>query len=75
MSTSAKEVLEAALKLEPVELARVAETLLDSLTEAEIESVEDAEDVAEARAALDEMKRTGEASAPLERVKRDLGLP
>ena len=75
MSTSAKEVLEAALKLEPVERARVAETLLDSLTEAEIEAVEDAEDVAEARAALDEIKRTGEASVPLERVKRDLGLP
>ena len=75
MSTRAKEVLEAALKLEPVERARVAETLLDSLTEAEIEAVEDAEDVAEARAALDEMKRTGEASVPLERIKRDLGLP
>jgi len=75
VSTSAKEVLEAALKLEPVERARVAETLLDSLTEAEIEAVEDAEDVAEAQAALDEMKRTGEASVPLERIKRDLGLP
>ena len=74
MSTAAKQILEAALKLDPIERARVAETLLHSLSEAEIEAIEDEEDVVEARAALDEMKRTGEKPIPLEQVKRDLGL-
>ncbi len=74
MST-AKEILEAALKLDPIERARVAESILRSLSEAEIEAIEDGEDVREARAALDEMRRTGEKPIPLEQVKRELGLP
>ena len=69
MST-AKEILEAALKLDPVERARVAETILHSLSEADIEGIEDAEDVADAEAALDEMKRTGEKPIPWEEIKK-----
>ena len=74
MST-AKEILEAALKLDPIERARVAESILHSLSEAEIEAIEDDEDVREARAALEEMKRTGEKPISLEQVKRELGPP
>jgi hypothetical protein len=74
MSSAAKEIIEAALKLDPVERARVAETLLHSLSAEEIEAIEDEEDVREARAALDEMKRTGEKAIPLEQVKRQLGV-
>jgi predicted DNA-binding protein len=70
MSSSAKEILEAALKLDPVERARVAETLLHSLSEAEIEAIEDTEDIADAEAALEEMKRTGEQPIPWEEIKK-----
>jgi hypothetical protein len=69
MST-AKEILEAALKLDPVERARVAETILHSLSEADIEAIEDAEDIADAEAALDDMKRTGEKPIPWEEIKK-----
>jgi hypothetical protein len=75
MSTAAKEIIEAALKLDPVERARVAETILHSLSVDEIEAIEDEDDVHEARAALEEMARTGEKAVPLEQVKRQLGLP
>lgn len=71
---STKDIIAAALKLDPVERARVADAILHSLSEEEIEAIEDADDVAAARAALDEMKRTGEKPIPLEQVKRDLGL-
>ena len=74
MSAVAKQIIEAALKLDPVERARVADTIWHSLSEAEIEAIEDDEDIVEARAALDEMKRTGEKPIPLEQVKKTIGL-
>jgi Putative addiction module component len=60
MSAAAKEIIEAALKLDPTERARVADTIWHSLSEAEIEAIEDADDIADAEAALQEMSRTGE---------------
>lgn len=54
----------------PVERARVAETILRSLSADGLEAIEDEEDDREARAALDEMKRIGEKAIPLEQVKR-----
>jgi hypothetical protein len=67
---SAKEIIDAALKLEPAERARVAEALLHSLGEAELEAIEDAEDVADGEAALDEMRRAGERPIPWEEIKK-----
>lgn len=69
MST-AKEILEAALKLDPIQRANVAETILHSLSEADIEAIEDAEDIADAEAALEEMRRTGEKPIPWEEIKK-----
>ncbi len=71
---STKDIIDAALKLDPVQRARVADAILHSLSEDEIEAIEDAEDVAAARATIDEMKRTGEKPIPLDQVKRELGL-
>jgi hypothetical protein len=67
---STKEIIEAALKLDPAERARVADTIWRSLSEAEIEVIEDAQDIADAEAALEEMKRTGEQPIPWEEVKK-----
>ena len=68
--SSVKEILEAALKLEPIERARVASTILHSLSEADIEAIEDAEDIADGETALQEMKRTGEKPVPWEELKK-----
>ena len=74
MSAAAKEILEAALKLDPIERARVADTLWHSLSEAEVEAIEDAEDVVEAEAILARMKENREQPIPWEDVKKRLGL-
>ena len=37
---------------------------------ADVEAIEDAEDVADAEAALEEMKRTGEKPIPWEEIKK-----
>jgi hypothetical protein len=71
---STKEIIEAALKLDPVERVRVADTLWRSLSKAEIEAIEDAQDVADGEAALEEMKRTGEQPIPWEELKRQRPL-
>jgi putative addiction module component (TIGR02574 family) len=71
---STKEIIEAALKLDPVERARLADTIWHSLSEAEIEAIEDAEDVVEAQAILARMKKNREQPIPWEDVKRRLGL-
>jgi len=68
---STKELIEAALKLDPVDRARVADTIWQSLSEAEIE---DAEDVVESRAILARMKENREQPIPWEDVKKQLGL-
>jgi len=70
MSTAANELIEAALKLDPVERVRVADTIMHSLSDAEIEALEDAEDVADGEAALEEMRRTGEKPVPWEQIKK-----
>jgi hypothetical protein len=72
MSGVAMQILDAALKLDPEERAHVADVLFHSLTDAEVEAIEDAEDVVEARAALDEMMRTGEKTVPLDQIKNEL---
>ena len=71
---STKDIIDAALKLDPAERVRVADTLWRSLSEQEIEAIEDAEDVADAQAALEEMKRTGEKPIPWEQIKKQHGL-
>jgi hypothetical protein len=71
---SGKELIEAALKLDPVERARVADTIWQSLSEAEIEAIEDAEDVVGAQAILARMKQNREQPIPWEDVKKKLGL-
>ena len=71
---STKELIEAALKLDPVDRARVADTIWQSLSEAEIEAIEDAEDVVESRAILARMKENHEQPIPWEDVKKQLGL-
>ncbi len=71
---STKEIIEAALKLDPVERARLADTIWHSLSEAEIEAIEDAEDVVAAQAILARMRETREQPIPWEDVKRQLGL-
>ena len=71
---STKELIEAALKLDPVDRARVADTIWQSLSEAEIEAIEDAEDVVESRAILARMKENREQPIPWEDVKKQLGL-
>jgi hypothetical protein len=43
---------------------------LHSLSEADIEAIEDAEDIADAEAALDDMKHTGEKPIPWEEIKK-----
>ncbi len=70
MSAAAKEIIEAALKLDPTERARIADTIWHSLSEAEIEAIEDAEDVVDGEAALEEMKRTGEEPIAWEKIKK-----
>jgi Putative addiction module component len=70
MSAAAKEIIEAALKLDPTERARVADTIWHSLSEAEIEAIEDADDIADAEAALQEMSRTGEQAIAWEEIKK-----
>jgi hypothetical protein len=52
---STKELIEAALKLDPVEHARLADTIRQNLSESEIGAIEDAED--EARASLNSPSR------------------
>jgi putative addiction module component (TIGR02574 family) len=71
---STKEIIEAALKLDPVERARLADAIWHSLSEAEIEAIEDAEDVVGAQAILARMKENREQPIPWEDVKRQLGL-
>jgi hypothetical protein len=71
---STKEIIEAALKLDPAERVRVADTLWRSLSEAEIEAIEDAQDVADGEAALEEMKGTGEQPIPWEEIKKQRTL-
>jgi len=71
---STKEIIEAALKLDPVERARLADTIWHSLSEAEIEAIEDAEDVVESQAILARMKENREQPIPWEDVKKQLGL-
>jgi putative addiction module component (TIGR02574 family) len=71
---STKEIIEAALKLEPVERARLADTIWHSLSETEIEAIEDAEDVVEARTIVARMKENREQPIPWEAVKKQLGL-
>ncbi len=71
---STKELIEAALKLDPVERAQLADTIWQSLSESEIEAIEDAEDVVEARASLARMKEDREQPIPWEDVKKQLGL-
>ena len=73
-AAGAQEIIEAAKKLDPVERARVADAIWHTLSPTEIEAIEDAEDLAEARAALDEMKRTGAKPIPLEQIKKDFGI-
>jgi hypothetical protein len=74
MSAAAKEILEAALKLDPVERARVADTLWHSLSEAEVEAIEDAEDIVDAEAILARMKQNREQPIHWDDVKKRLGL-
>jgi putative addiction module component (TIGR02574 family) len=71
---STKEILEAALKLDPIERARLADTIWRSISEADIEAIEDAEDTADAEAILARMKENREAPIPWEDVKKRLGL-
>ncbi|HVZ86282.1 MAG TPA: addiction module protein [Polyangia bacterium] len=71
---SSKEILEAALKLDPIERARLADNLWHSLSEADIEAIEDAEDVADAEKILVRMKENREQPIPWEDVKKRLGL-
>ena len=71
---SSKEIIEAALKLDPLERARLADTIWHSLSEAEIEAIEDAEDLVEAQALLARMKENREQPIPWEDVKKQLGL-
>jgi putative addiction module component (TIGR02574 family) len=74
MSVAAKEILEAALKLEPIERARLADTIWQSLGEAEIEKIEEAEDVGRAEAVLARMKENREEPVAWEDVKKRLAL-
>jgi hypothetical protein len=71
---SIKENIEAALKLDSAERVRVADPLWRSLSRAEIEAIEDAQDVADGEAALEEMKRTGEQPTPWEEIKKQRAL-
>ena len=74
LTMSTKEIIEAALKLDPSRRARLADTICHSLSETEIEAIEDAEDVVEAQAILARMKENREQPIPWETVKKQLGL-
>ncbi len=72
--SAAKEIVEAALKLDPMERASVADRIWHSLSEAEIEAIEDAEDVVDAEGILARMKQNREQPIPWEDVKKRIGV-